>query len=132
MLRNNHAGFPAILICVISGILLYWFGFGGTFWGALYWYNQLAVHLACSLVLAAGGWVLWKRTQPVRLQSLHPALNAALGLLLLEKAIRALGGQSWKAAEDFAEAVSLFFVFYLVLNVLQEGTGLAGGLIFAS
>jgi hypothetical protein len=117
---------------LIGFALFYWLAFGGTFAGALSWRHQLLAHAVVFVAIVAAGWTLVRRQSALRLRGLPVALNVTVGLILVDKLWRALIGQSWNSREDLALSLSLCILFYLLLNILDDGRALAAGCVLAA
>src|SRR5260221_11966257 len=119
-------------VLLIGFGLFYWLAFGGTFAGALSWRHQLFAHVLIFAATLAASWKLVHRKSAIRLRGLPAALNVAFGLIVVDKLLRALVGQSWNSTEDLAASVSLLLLFYLLLNILDDGSALAAGCVLAT
>lgn len=109
---------------LLTYALTYWLIFGGTFGGALSWQHQLTGDILVFLIIAGGGWSLWRRGSPTEYRSLPLGLATVIGLTLGQKAIAALFQQSWNSTEDFAASASAFIVFLLLFNWFQDESAL--------
>jgi len=99
------------------GGLSYWLIFGGTFGGSLSWLHQTIGHLFLIGLIAGAGWYLWRKNARIEVQTPRTALCILLGLILADKFVRALLGQSWNSGEDFANSVTGVVMFVLLLNI---------------
>jgi len=122
-----HARRATFLVAGIS--LFYWIAFGGTSAGALFWRHQFICQLGLFLIFLFAGWRALRLQLPLR--RLPIWLDAALGLIILDKLWRAIAGQSWNSTEDLSTSGSLLILFYVLLQ-LVEPTVLGASCVFAT